>query len=251
MTLPRELAAPLARSAWAIVGLLATLGSPALAQEAEPTNLEWWHPVVAGAGAAAVMLLDEPVRDWIQPAPESLDGVSDFAARFKDGEVFWISGAGTTALGLVLQEPKVTVTGFHIVTAYGVAGWLNIGTKWAFGRGRPSATPPDAGDFDWFDGGEDSAFPSGSAAVVFSLATTLSDAIDRTPATVVLYAGAGLNAWARLHANRHWLSDVAVGALIGITSAKLVNGEWTVFGLEPPALWTDGRRSGLAVSLGL
>jgi len=238
-------------TALALISVLAAVGPPVRAQEAEPVSLEWWQPLAAGAGAAAVMLLDEPVRDRIQPAPESLDGLSDFAARFKDGEVFWLSSAGATALGLALREPKVTVTGLHILTAYGVAGWLNVGTKWIFGRSRPSATPSDAWDFDWLDGGEDSAFPSGSAAVVFSLATTLSDAIDRVPATVALYGGAGLNAWARLHANRHWLSDVAVGALVGVTSAKLVNGEWTIFGLDPPRLWTDGRSSGLVVSVGL
>jgi hypothetical protein len=30
------------------------------------------------------------------------------------------------------------------------------------------------------------------------------------------------------------LSDIAAGALIGITSAKLVSGKWQVFGLRPP-----------------
>ncbi|MDH3208691.1 MAG: phosphatase PAP2 family protein, partial [Gemmatimonadota bacterium] len=89
-------------------------------------------------------------------------------------------------------------------------------------------------------------YPSGSAAVVFSLATTVADAVDRLPVTVVLYSGATLNAWARLNSDRHWLSDVALGALYGVTAAKLVNGEWTVFGIELPSLWTDGRSSGLA-----
>jgi hypothetical protein len=86
---------------------------------------------------------------------------------------------------------------------------------------------------------------------VFSLATTLADAIDRLPVSIALYSGATLNAWARLNANRHWLSDVALGALFGITTAKLVNGEWTVFGLELPSVWTDGRSAGLQYRLSL
>ena len=126
---------------------------------------------------------------------------------------------------------------------------MMIGTKWAFGRSRPSGTPDDPTDFDWFDGGENSAFPSGSAAVVFSLATTVADAVDRRPVSVLLYTGATLNAWARLNSDRHWLSDVALGALYGVTAAKLVNGEWTVFGLELPAMWTDGRSAGLGYTL--
>ena len=226
--------------------------SAAQAQDAPPLNLDWWHPVAAGgAVAATIFFIDEPVRDWMQPAPESLDDLADFAARFKDGPVYWYSAAGLAGIGLAAREPKVAATGVHVITAYGMAGWMNISLKWVFGRTRPSQTPGDVNEFDFFDGGENAAFPSGSAAVVFSLATTLADAVDRTPVSVVLYAGAGLNSWARLHTNRHWVSDVAMGALVGITAAKLVNGEWTLFGLSPPALWTDGRRSGLAMQIGL
>lgn len=206
------------------------------------TNLTWWHPLLAAGGVGALFLVDVPVRDWMQDhRSDTKDDIADFAKNFKDPKVFAVSSVGAVALGLAIQEPKVTVTGMHIAAAYGLAGGLNYVTKWTFGRSRPSATPDDNRDFDWFGGDEDSAFPSGSAAVVFSLATTLSDAIDRTPVTVLLYSGAVLNSWARVYSDRHWLSDVAAGALIGITSAKLVNGEWTVFGLRPPVVWTDGR----------
>ena len=157
-------------------------------------------------------------------------------------------GSPAVALGLLAQQPKVTATGFHIMAAYALSSSLMIGTKWAFGRSRPSGTPDDPANFDWFDGGEDSAFPSGSAAVVFSLATTLAEAIDRTPVSVVLYSGAVLNAWARLNSDRHWLSDVALGALYGVTVAKLVNGRWSVFGLELPSIWTDGRSTSMGYS---
>ncbi len=163
--------------------------------------------------------------------------------------MFWISGGSAIALGLITQEPKVTATGAHILAAYGISSWMMIGTKWAFGRSRPSDTPDDPTNFDWFDGGENSAFPSGSATVVFSLATTVADAVDRRPVSVVLYTGATLNAWARLNSDRHWLSDVTLGALYGVTAAKLVNGEWTIFGLELPAMWTDGRSVGLGYTL--
>jgi membrane-associated phospholipid phosphatase len=212
-------------------------------------NLQWWHPLAAGAGVAAVMLIDDPVRDFLQDhRSDGLDDLGDVTKRFKDQEVFVITGGGAIALGAITKNPKITVTGAQILAAYGLSAGVMIGTKWAFGRSRPSS-PDDPTTFDWFNGNDDSSFPSGSAAVVFSLATTLADAIDRTPASVALYAGATLNAWARLNSNRHWLSDVTMGALVGITSAKLVNGEWTVFGLELPSIWTDGRSSGLIYTL--
>ncbi|MGD2046080.1 MAG: phosphatase PAP2 family protein [Gemmatimonadota bacterium] len=227
--------------------------APAAAQERDaPLNLEWWHPVAAGAGVAALTLIDDPVRSFLQDhRSDGLDDIADITKRFKDQEVFVIAGGGAILLGAITDEPKVAVTGAHILTAYGLSSLMMIGTKWAFGRARPSATPPDAHDFDWFNGDDDSSFPSGSAAVVFSLATTVSDAVDRLPVSIVLYTGATLNAWARLNSNRHWLSDVTLGAIYGITAAKLVNGEWTVFGLRPPTIWTDGRSAGMQYSFAL
>ena len=239
---PRTLTLSLLLLVWGV--------GPAAAQEADaPLNLQWWHPVAVGAGVAALTLIDDPVRSFLQDhRSDGLDDVADVTKRFKDQEVFVITGGGAILLGAITQEPKVAVTGAQILTAYGLSSLMMIGTKWAFGRSRPSATPPDAHDFDWFDGDDDSSFPSGSAAVVFSLATTVSDAVDRLPVSIVLYTGATLNAWARLNGNRHWLSDVTLGAVYGITAAKLVDGEWTVFGLRPPAIWTDGRSAGMQYS---
>lgn len=214
------------------------------------TNLQWWHPIAAGAGTSLLFLVDRPLQDAIQEnRGEFGEDLASVVNRFKDPEVFVVATAGTLALGLATGDRKITATGLHIATAYGIAGFLNIGAKWVFGRSRPSQTPESATNFDLFDGGENSAFPSGSAAVVFSLAATVSDAVDRTPVTVLLYSGAALNSWSRMYTNRHWLSDVAVGALIGITSAKLVNGEWTVFGLRPPELWTDGQSLSMGYTL--
>jgi membrane-associated phospholipid phosphatase len=210
-------------------------------RRAAATNIQWWHPLAAGAGVATLFLFDEPIRDKIQGGQGDFrDDLAEFTKDFKDPRIFYVTSAGAVAVGLVTRQPKVTATGVHVIGSYGLAAGINLATKWAFGRSRPSATPDDATSFDLVNGGENSAFPSGSAAVVFSLATTLADAVDRTPVSVVLYTGATLNSWARLYSDRHWLSDVAVGALIGLTSAKLVNGEWTVFGLRPPEMWTEG-----------
>ncbi len=216
----------------------------------EPMAIQWWHPLAAGAGVATLFLVDEPLRDALQNnRSSSLDDVAQVTKRFKEREVFLVASGGAIALGLIARQPKVTATGAHIITAYALSSGLMIGTKWIFGRSRPSDTPDDPYNFDWFGGDSDSAFPSGSAAVVFSLATTLADAIDRTPVSIVLYSGAVLNAWARLNSDRHWLSDVTLGAVYGITAAKLVNGRWTVFGLDLPSIWVDGRSASLGYSL--
>jgi membrane-associated phospholipid phosphatase len=51
---------------------------------------------------------------------------------------------------------------------------------------------------------------------------------------VLLYTAATGTAFSRINDNRHWLSDTAMGAVLGIFTAKVVSGRWHIFGLRPP-----------------
>jgi membrane-associated phospholipid phosphatase len=220
-------------------------------QNRDYTPIMWWHPVLAASGIALLFVVDEPVRDFIQDhRSNGLDDVGRFVGRFKEPEVFAVSGLGALAVGMVARQPGVARTGAQILLAYGLSSSTMIGTKWAFGRTRPSDTPDEVAHMTWFEGGENSSFPSGSAAVTFSLATTVADAIDHPVASVLLYTGATLNSWSRLNGDRHWLTDVTLGAVIGVTSAKLVNGRWRIFGLRPPVVLV-GRDGGTMVGYDL
>ena len=219
---------------------LVTITTPLTGQSRGYTEIKWWHPVVASAGVAATFVVDQPIRRfWQDNRSGTLDEVSDVAKSFKESEVFYVAGPGVMALGLVLDNPHIAQTGLQVFTSYGLSSGLMIATKSLFGRSRPSTTPDDEFNFDWFGGGQNNAFPSGSAAIVFSLATTLSDAFDRTEVSVLLYSGAVLNSWSRVYGNRHWFSDVALGGLYGVFAAKLVNGRWRIFGLRPPTVIID------------
>lgn len=203
----------------------------------EYLRLQWWHPLAASAGVAALFLIDEPVQEFMQRnQSDSADDVATFATRFHHKDVFLVSSGAAMSLGLAFRKPEVAEAGVQILAAYALSSGMMIATKWTFGRNRPSETPDDVTSFNWFDGGSFSAFPSGAAAVTFSLATTLSDAIEEPAVTVLLYTGATLNSWARVYTDRHWLSDVALGALYGITAAKIVNGRWRLFGWKPPTV---------------
>jgi len=212
------------------------------AQDRDYRNLQWWHPIVASGGIAALFLIDKPVRNFIQDnRSATLDDIASVAVKFHEAEVPLVTGAGALVLGLATGDRKIAQTGIQVLGSFGLVSAAVIGTKWVFGRARPSSVPLDPTSFRMFDGTNASAFPSTAAGVTFSVATTLADAIDHPAATVVLYTGATLNSWSRLNGDRHWLSDVALGALYGITSAKIVNGKWRFFGLKPPTVIVDGR----------
>jgi membrane-associated phospholipid phosphatase len=120
---------------------------------------------------------------------------------------------------------------------------LSIG-KFAFGRPRPDQSM-DLDGFVPFSG--QAAMPSGHTTMAFALATSLADEIHRPWATVGLYTVATGVGWSRINDNRHWLSDVVAGALVGITSAKLASGRWRIFNLRPPSVLV-GPSGGLGLS---
>lgn len=216
----------------------------ATAAQNDGTTIRWWHPLAVSAAGAFLVATDRATRDFVQDhRSPALDEVADIASHFHESNVVLVAGVGGMSLGLLTRRFRVAETGLQVMTSYGLASGMMIATKWAVGRSRPLTTPHDNTDMHWFGGGEESSFPSGAAAVSFSLATTLADAVDHPVASVLFYGGATLNAWSRVNSDRHWLSDVAVGAVYGITAAKLVNGRWRVFGLRPPTMGIapDGR----------
>ena len=219
--------------------------------EEDYVSLQWWHPLAASAGIALLFTLDQPIHDfWQNHQTETLDDIANVTKKFKEPVIFAVSSVGAMSLGLMIDNPKLAQTGLQIFGAYGLSSGMMIATKWAFGRSRPADTPDDHLNFDWFNGDENSSFPSGSAAVVFSLATTVSDAVGNTWVTVVLYSGAVLNSWSRVYSARHWFTDVALGALYGITAAKIVNGRWRIFGWRPPTVIVEpGGRASLWYSM--
>ncbi len=88
-------------------------------------------------------------------------------------------------------------------------GLLVTGIKYITNRPRPD------GDYTR----SNSSFPSGHAAVAFFYATYISERHPEIKWPVYLWA-TGVAA-SRIYLNRHWLSDVVVGAVIGWGIARL------------------------------
>lgn len=230
---------------------LALLGpSRALGQAApEPLPssapaIRWWHGAIVLGGLSALMLLDEPTERFLQGhRSNGLDDLSAGVRHFGQFEVYGSITLGLTAAGLIGHNDDLTRAGGRLATTLALAGATSTLTKFAFGRPRPSEST-DAAVFAPFSG--EDALPSGHSTVAFALATALADDIQKTWASIGLYTLATGVAWSRLNDDRHWLSDVAAGAVLGITSAKLVNGRWRLFHLRPPRILLGPRHAGLA-----
>jgi membrane-associated phospholipid phosphatase len=216
---------------------------------AEPPSrraVEWYH-LAAGLGVVALAsTVDEQTRDELQAHRTS--GKDDVAGVFRqmgEPEIYGTIGLGTLAVGVISGNDRITRAGGRISSGLLIAAATTTFLKEAVGRGRPSHFK-DQYRFRPISGRD--SWPSGHATMAFALAASVSDEIRSTPVTITLYSAATLTGWSRMNDNRHWLSDVLAGAAVGITSAKLMNGRWTVLGIKGPRFLLEPERVG--VSLG-
>jgi membrane-associated phospholipid phosphatase len=202
-----------------------------------------WQVAGVAGGLSVLMLLDHPVENYArQNSGTGADNVAGVVRHFGQPEVYATVTVGLLATGLVTGNRDITRTGGHLALSLALAGLTTQAAKAVLGRPRPEQSL-DADGYSPFSG--QASFPSGHTSISFALATSLADDIHRPWATVGLYGVATAVGWSRINDNRHWFTDVAAGALIGITSAKLASGRWRIFGLRPPAFIAGPHEAGL------
>lgn len=186
------------------------------------------------AAAVAMFPIDDRLARWSQ-APARQDNAALKGALL--GAEWWVEtgtlvvGAGLWASGIMTRKRPIAESGFHTLAAIGVTSQITSVLKGAFGRSRPYVTADSmSNDFQWgtgFRAGTDRrSFPSGHTSSGFAFATAMSHEIrEHWPragriATPLLYAGATAAGAARIYQDKHWASDVAMGAAVGIVSAR-------------------------------
>jgi membrane-associated phospholipid phosphatase len=178
----------------------------------------------AAAGAAvfasALLLdraLDGAVRDEGGGSLEPLSDALNYGGRPQYAAMLL---GGTWAAARLVGDGGVADAALHVAAALAAGGAANGALKYGVGRERPSDTDdplrfrPLNGHNRW------QSFPSGHAVVAFSLAAAVAEEA-RTPwVSVLAYGGAAAVAWSRVYEDKHWTSDVAAGALIGILAGR-------------------------------
>jgi membrane-associated phospholipid phosphatase len=131
------------------------------------------------------------------PLPRILDRFGDYYGKGLNyllaSGIIW-TDRGTSRQELARRWRRMT-------EAYGLNTLATLVIKKSSGRYRP-------------DHSDRQSFPSGHTSTSFCTAAFLYGRQNRVTGTIG-YALAGLTGYQRLQANRHWLSDVLAGALLG------------------------------------
>jgi membrane-associated phospholipid phosphatase len=145
----------------------------------------------------------------------------------------FVIGGGLYVFGRVAGHPNIADLGWHGTEAVLVASGISNVLKGLMGRSRPyfvgDTIPSDFHFGKGFSGGSDrQSFPSGHSTTAFAAAAAVTSETRRLwPKAVwyvapVMYGGATFVGLSRMYHNRHWASDVVLGAAIGTFSGLKV-----------------------------
>jgi membrane-associated phospholipid phosphatase len=213
-------------------------------------------PLIAlAAGTTFLIAGDEAIRDGVQSYADMHAWVGDVSPVITQlGGVAGFATAGAFfGAGLLFKDDRARDTGYLAASAILQAMLVDNFLKIAAGRQRPYVADGEDhwdGPAAYFNGsGEDNrSFPSGHSATAFALATVVSMQYGhRAWVPVVAYTlatGVGLS---RMALDKHWSSDVLVGAVIGHLVARLVVRDYARRRRFTPMLAWSPR--GFAVSL--
>lgn len=194
---------------------------------------EWRHVALFAGVTTALIAYDRDIQRWSQRnkinkwLPTYREDHSDRVARWVkplgDFDQVALPLAAFYLYGQATDDQQATQAVLLGIKALIVSNVIGQSLKYVINRRRPSGwgIHHDWGPDSWSD--PNRSMPSGHAINVFALATVFSDVYgDRKWVPPVAYGLAALTAASRVHENRHWASDVLVGAGIGYFTARTI-----------------------------
>jgi membrane-associated phospholipid phosphatase len=163
---------------------------------------------IAGSGvlvAAVAHQADDRVATWA--ADQGPAGYTSAGRRYGDG---WTQGGvalATYGVGLLTRDRMTIHIGSDLIRAQVLNAVLTRGIKLVANRDRP--------------GGSSDSMPSGHTTATFATATVLQEHFGWKAGAPAFALGA-FTGWTRIRDHAHWVSDVLVGASVGIIAGHTV-----------------------------
>ncbi len=178
------------------------------------------------AGAVGSFYLDEDVREWmLKNRSPALDAVERIGFYYGSPVVMMSLMVVFYSTGAWCDNVWLLDTGTLFAAALMACAIIQEPVRISAGRARPE-TGEGSMSFKFMGGWPDerASFYSGHCAIAFSMSSILSRMIKNPYASVGLYTLAATTTFGRVYSDRHWLSDVFVGTVLGIAVGHSVMG---------------------------
>lgn len=180
----------------------------------------------AGATFAALPL-DEALADRLQDSTTQANrlfqrAATGFNVTARPGS--FIIGGSLYAVGRLAGNERMADLGLHGTEALLLNEAITRFVKGLAGRGRPLIDRENARDFDLgrgFGNRKYASFPSGHTSSAFAAAAAVTAEAGawwpqwKPLIGTVMFGGASLAGLSRMYNNKHWASDVVIGAALG------------------------------------
>ena len=191
---------------------------------------------------AALSFADKPISRFavkLNDNNKALSSTSSYVTQFGGRYELYTLGA-LGAYGFIFKNQKMKTTTLLATQSYITAGVIETALKFLTGRQRPGYLDPITmknattfhGPFYQFtkdangnkrDRSSFSSFPSGHTTGAFAAATVYAmEYKDKPIVPIIAYSAATLIGFSRITENKHWPTDVLIGAALGFLSGRQV-----------------------------
>jgi membrane-associated phospholipid phosphatase len=170
-----------------------------------PRNARLLGLGVTAAGMGS--MLDHPTKGYFSLRPRA-QGFGEFGQKAGGAKVMAPLALGLFVAGRASHDTRFRAATYDLAQSMLVSQAYTTGIKLSVGRTRP-------------DGSNRLSFPSGHTASAFTFAAVAEHHYGRRVG-VAAYTAAGLIGLSRMERNKHHVSDVLAGAVLGILSARTV-----------------------------
>lgn len=223
----------------AIIALLTAATAPVVQAQVEPTPTQQVNTkplfssfdLVAAASFAALTVAITPADKYLAERTQDSLLQKNTWLRRSAAVVREVATPGSVIIGSTLYvvgraggNERMAELGLHGLEALAVGAGLTFLMKGTVGRARPYVEGQNPRNFKLGRGFADEdyrSFPSGHTMMAFAAAAAVTGTTDEWwPNSTwyvgpALYGGATLAGISRMYNNKHWASDVVVGAAIG------------------------------------
>ncbi|MFQ5746559.1 MAG: phosphatase PAP2 family protein [Gemmatimonadota bacterium] len=167
----------------------------------------------------AALALDNEARTRVQRAQgEFGDDVASFSERLgRWGPTAPIVVGGSLLVGGLTEGNTGVRKGLAVISGMALGSLPTNAAKFLVGRKRPNSGAGTL-ELDPFSGHK--SFPSGHATFIFSIAASIDEVTESPWLAGGAYGLATLTGFERIYDDKHWLSDVVAGAIMGTLSGR-------------------------------
>lgn len=183
-----------------------------------------WVRFSALAGATgATMLLDNQIKNLAQHNQNNFtNSIANTAETV--GNIYGIMVFPVIyATGIIIKNPRVETIGLRGGKAMFISTGITYLAKNIIRRQRPDAATNPYNFALPFTKTKYTSIPSAHTSIAFTMATVLAEEFPHKKwVAPVAYSIASLTAASRIYQNRHWASDVVLGAALGYFATRAV-----------------------------